>query len=160
MAEIIFHPIGVIHSPFLEVRGTPIQSVSGKEIKGTVELYHKYVEGLKDLDGFTYIILLYFFHLVEGYSLLVSPYLDEEKHGMFSTRIPSRPNPIGLSIVRLNEIKGNTLFIEDLDIIDGTLLLDIKPYVPEFDVRTNCNIGWLTDKISKVNVAKSDGRLK
>ena len=160
MSEIVFHPIGVIHSPFSEPAGTPIQPTAGTGVEGRVELYREYVGGLKDLDGFSHIILLYHCHLTRGYSLLVQPYMDGNKRGMFATRIPSRPNSIGLSIVRLTEIDENVLHIQDLDIVDGTPLLDIKPYVPEFDGREGCRIGWLSDKIQGLPTVRSDGRLR
>jgi len=160
MSKIVFYPIGVIHSPFNEPIGTPIQPTAGIGVEGKVELYGEYVEGLKDLDGFSHVILLYHCHLTRGYNLLVQPYMDKHKRGMFATRIPSRPNPIGLSIVRLIGIDGNILHIQDMDIINGTPLLDIKPYVPEFDSRGGCRIGWLSTKVKDIPTAKSDGRLK
>ena len=120
----------------------------------------EYTGGLKDLEGFSYLIILYHFHLTQGYSLHVQPYLDIERHGVFATRIPGRPNPIGLSIVQLMGIKKNILYIQDVDIVDGTPLLDIKPYVPAFDMRDSARIGWLSEKVQNVEVTKSNGRLK
>lgn len=160
MSEINYRPIGVIRTPFKEPKGTPIQPTGAEGVRGSVHLNSDYCEGLKDLDGFSHLILLYHFHLAEGYSLLVRPYLDKNLHGVFATRIPGRPNPIGLSIVRLVGVDGCTLHIEDVDIIDGTPLLDIKPYVPAFDMRETDRIGWLTGRSRNVRSTKSDGRLK
>jgi len=160
MSEITYRPIGVIRTPFKEPKGTPIQPTGATGIKGTVQVEPEYREGLKDIDGFSHLILLYHFHLTEGYSLRVQPYLDKERHGMFATRIPGRPNPIGLSVVRLVGVEGCTLHIEDVDIIDGTPLLDIKPYVPAFDMRETDQIGWLAGRSKNVRHTKSDGRLR
>jgi len=160
MSKITYRPIGEIRTPFKEPKGTPIQPTGAVGVRGSVHIDPKYREGLKDLEGFSHLILLYHFHLTEGYSLHVRPYLDTEKRGMFSTRIPGRPNPIGLSIVRLVGVEGCTLHIEDVDIIDGTPLLDIKPYVPAFDMRETDQIGWLTGRSRNVRSTKSDGRLK
>ena len=160
MSEINYHPIGVIRTPFKEPKGTPIQPTGAEGVTGSVHLNPDYCGGLKDLDGFSHLILLYHFHLAEGYSLLVRPYLDKDLHGVFATRIPGRPNPIGLSIVRLVSVEGCILHIEDVDIIDGTPLLDIKPYVPAFDHRETKSIGWLTERSHNVRSTKSDGRLK
>ena len=136
----------------------PIQPSGAKGIKGTVELMPEYAEGLQDLEGFSHVILIYHLHLSTGFSLKVKPFLDDQLRGVFATRAPQRPNPIGLSVVRLKEIKGNILHIEDIDIVDGTPLLDIKPYVPEFDVQETVRIGWLSEKIGKASRERSDGR--
>jgi len=136
----------------------PIQPAGAKGIAGTVEIDRGYGEWLADLDGFSHIILIYHFHLSEGYSLLVKPFLDENLRGVFSTRAPRRPNPIGLSVVRLIKIEGSTLHIENIDIADGTPLLDIKPYVPDLDGVIAERTGWLSGKAGKVREAKADGR--
>mgnify|MGYP000079451921 CR=1 FL=1 len=154
-----YRPIGIIHSPFKSPRGTPIQPMAAYNVKGTVEIFPEYAEGLKDLDGFSHIILIYHFHLVRGFQLLVKPYMDDNFHGIFATRAPVRPNPIGLSVVRLDKIEGNILYIRDIDIVDGTPLLDIKPYVPEFDVRRDViRSGWLERNIKKLSQTKDNGR--
>jgi tRNA-Thr(GGU) m(6)t(6)A37 methyltransferase TsaA len=158
MSEVRYKPIGVVHSPFKKPQNVPIQAAISKGIKGTVEVARRYVEGLKDLEGFSHIILIVHFHKSKAYSLLVKPYLDENLRGLFSTRAPSRPNPIGISIVRLTKIEDNILYIEDLDIIDGTPLLDIKPYVPNFDQRKKVRIGWLRNKIERISIISDDGR--
>lgn len=158
MKEIKYKPIGTIHSPFKKPEGIPIQSIAAKDIGGKVEIFPEYTEGLKDLEGFSHIILIYHFHLARKASLNVKPFMDEQIRGVFSTRSPSRPNPIGISIVRLVKIEGNILHIRDVDIVDGTPLLDIKPYVPEFDVRKVDSIGWLEKNVHKLPVSKDDGR--
>ncbi len=140
--EIELHPIGVIHSPFNDKGQTPIQP-SRSDAVGTVEVLPEYVEGLKDLDGFSHIMLFYVFHKSSGYSLTVTPFLDTQPRGLFATRYPARPNPIGFSIVHLLKIEGNLIEVDGIDVLDGTPLLDIKPYVPEFDVRANARAGWL-----------------
>jgi tRNA (adenine37-N6)-methyltransferase len=139
--KFVMQEIGVIHSPFTEKSQTPIQA-SRSQAKGTVEVYLEYAEGLQDIEGHSHIFLIYAFHESSGYSLLVKPFLDDRLHGLFATRYPYRPNPIGLSIVRLLEKEDNVLRIEGVDMLDGTPLLDIKPYVPEFDLRTDTRVGW------------------
>ena len=156
--SIKYKPIGFIHTPFKEPKGVPIQPVAGEDIEGKVEILPDYVEGLKDLEGFSHIILIYHLHLSKKPSLLVKPYMDEKLRGVFATRAPSRPNPIGLSIVRLVKIKGNMVYIKDVDIVDGTPLLDIKPYVPEFDLREVNRIGWLEKNIYKLPSSRDNGR--
>lgn len=158
MDEIKYKPIGVIHSPFKEPRGTPIQPAGAKNIDGTVELFPEYAEGLKDLEGFSHIILIYHFHLSRKASLKVRPYMDSEVHGVFAMRGPSRPNPVGISVVHLIRIEENILYIQDIEVVDGTPLLDIKPYVPEFDIRKVEKIGWLEKNVHKLSKTKDDER--
>jgi tRNA (adenine37-N6)-methyltransferase len=158
MSEIIYKPIGIIHSPFKNPEGTPIQTSGGENIKGTVELFPEYTRGLKDLEGFSHIILIYHFHLSKGAKLLAKPYMDDEERGIFAIRGQGRPNPVGISVTRLIRIEKNILYIKDIDIIDGTPLLDIKPYVPEFDVKDAEKTGWLKDKVGKLPESKDDGR--
>ena len=158
--EISYRPIGVIHSPFTEIEGMPIQPTGASGIRGTVEVYPEFVEGLKDLEGFSHIILLYHFHRVRGAKLVVTPFMDSQPHGVFATRAPKRPNPIGLSIVRLLGIEQNVLHIENVDILDGTPLLDIKPYVPEFDQHRADRVGWLEQAKGRVQSRRSDGRFR
>lgn len=160
MKEITYKPIGIIHSPFKEVTGMPIQPSGAEGIAGTIEIEPRYVNGLKDLEGFSHIFLIYHFHLAEGYSLQVKPFMDDNLHGIFSTRAPRRPNPIGISVVRLVKIEGNTLHIEGIDVVDETPLLDIKPYAPEFDVRRAERIGWLSKKAGMVHEARADERFR
>jgi tRNA (adenine37-N6)-methyltransferase len=146
--EIPMITIGVIHSPFIEKSEVPIQA-SRSKAKGLVEIHPEYADGLLDLEGFSHIFLLYVFHESSGYSLVVKPFLDDQTHGLFATRYPYRPNPIGLSVVRLIGRKGNTLEVEGVDVLDGTPLLDIKPYVPEFDDRPNPRTGWYESRTSQ-----------
>jgi len=150
--------IGIIHTPFQQKTGMPIQPGGAAGIKGTIEIDPAFSVGLQDLDGFSHIYLIYHFHKSEGFELITTPFLDKEPRGVFATRAPKRPNPIGISIVKLIRIEGNILHIENADMLDGTPLLDIKPYVPEFDAPENCRIGWLEDKQSDINSAKSDER--
>lgn len=156
--QIRYKPIGLIHSPFRSPHGTPIQPKAAKGLRGKVIVWEEYKEGLKDLEGFSHIILIYHFHLIQGYSLLVRPFMDDAYHGVFATRAPKRPNPIGISVVRLIRVKDNTLEVEDIDVVDGTPLLDIKPYVPDFDIREVERYGWLEQVIHKLSRMKDDGR--
>ncbi len=158
--KIEYRPIGVVHSPFAELSGMPIQPSRAKDVAGTVELFPEFHEGLKDLDGFSHIILLYHFHMVTGYRLQVVPFLDTEIRGLFATRAPKRPNPIGLSVVRLEDIQGSVLSVLDLDILNGTPVLDIKPYVTEFDERRDVRIGWLEAARRQDRKTLSDDRFK
>ena len=158
--EIRYRPIGIIRSPFREPKGTPIQPSAASGVEGTVEVFLRYADGLKDLDGFSHIILLYHFHLSREPSLEVKPYMDEQLHGVFATRAPSRPNPIGMSVVRLVEREGNVLHVRNVDIVDKTSLLDIKPYVPDFDVTNVEKMGWLEESVHKLDTSKDDGRFR
>ncbi|MBU1932152.1 tRNA (N6-threonylcarbamoyladenosine(37)-N6)-methyltransferase TrmO [Patescibacteria group bacterium] len=158
MREIRFMPIGIIHSPFKDIKGMPIQTSGAKGVRGSVEIEPEYGDGLKDIEGFAHIILIYHFHLSRGYLLEVKPFLDENLRGVFATRAPKRPNPIGLSVVRLLKVEGGTIQIEDVDIVDGTPLLDIKPYVPEFDIKRAGQIGWLSKRAERADKMRADGR--
>ena len=141
--KIEYEPIGVIHSPFQEKAGTPIQPSRAKETRGEVEVFPQFADGLCDLDGFSHIILLCHFHRSRDYKMKVVPFLDTQERGLFATRAPNRPNPIGLSVVAVVEIKWNVIIVENLDLLDGTPVLDIKPYVGEFDSRAGARFGWL-----------------
>ncbi len=160
MKRITYSPIGIIRSPFRDIEGMPIQPLAAKGVAGTVELAPQYVAGLKDLEGFSHLILLYHFHLSEGYSLEVKPFLDDCPHGVFATRAPKRPNAIGLSIVRLIRIDQGILHIEDVDVVDGTPLLDIKPYVPTFDAHRTEKIGWFAGRLEQAEAVRADGRFR
>jgi tRNA-Thr(GGU) m(6)t(6)A37 methyltransferase TsaA len=153
-----YTPIGIIHSPYKKPRGTPIQSIAAQGNTGKVEVFLEYSEGLEDLNGFSHLVLVYDFHLVRKPSMKVKPFLDDNTHGVFSTRAPNRPNSIGISVVKLEKIEKNILYIKELDIVDGTPLLDIKPYVPEFDHRDTIKIGWLENKIERLSKKEDDGR--
>ncbi len=156
--KIEYESIGIIHSPFKEPEGAPIQPSRAKNAAGTVEVFEEFVEGLSDLDGFSHIILLCHLHKTGKYRLKVVPFLDTQLRGLFATRAPSRPNPIGLSVVKLLGIEGNTLAIQGVDLLEGTPVLDIKPYVGEFDDRGQSREGWLEHARGKTNVA--DDRFK
>jgi len=155
---IVYKPIGIIHTPFKEPKGTPIQPIGAKGVKGFVEIFPEYVEGLEGLEEFSHIILIYHFHLVKKCLLKVKPYMRNRLVGIFATRAPPRPNPIGISVVRLLKVERNILHICDVDIVDGTPLLDIKPYVPAFDHREVESIGWLEGVVNKVTITRDDGR--
>lgn len=157
-STIHFHPIGIIHSPFRERKGMPIQPNGAGKVKGTVCLFPEFKDGLDDLSGFSHILLLYFFHMSSGYSLKVVPFLDDVERGLFSTRAPRRPNGIGLSVVELVSVENEILHIQGVDILDGTPLLDIKPYVPVFDTPAVCRTGWLEKRAKKAPDTISDSR--
>ena len=158
--SINFEPIGIIHSPFQALEDMPIQPTSEASKPGVVEIYPQFVEGLKDLDGFSHIYLIYYLHRTARYKLTVTPFLDTQPRGLFATRAPSRPNPIGLSLVQLERIEGNLLHIARLDILDQTPLLDIKPYIPKFEPHEQVQIGWVARTRNQVRTRKSDGRFK
>ncbi|MHC4167098.1 MAG: tRNA (N6-threonylcarbamoyladenosine(37)-N6)-methyltransferase TrmO [Planctomycetota bacterium] len=140
-------PIGRIHTPFHSKSDTPIQPFRSRAV-GRVEVFAEYAEGLSDTEGFSHLILLYGFHKSTGYQLKVKPFLDNQLRGLFATRYPARPNQIGLSVVKLLRREGNVLFTEGIDVLDGTPLLDIKPYVPDFEPDEPIRIGWLEGKIA------------
>ena len=153
-----FTPIGTIHSPFTEPAGMPIQPAGAAGVRGTIVIDEKFRAGLRDLDGFSRIILIYAFHRSQGYELEVIPFLDTVPHGIFATRAPRRPNAIGLSIVRLISVNDGELVIEGVDVVDGTPLLDIKPYVPEFDCHPEEKSGWFAGCGERVCNARADER--
>jgi len=156
--DIVYHPIGILHTPFHDLRDMPIQPTGTASAPGTAEIFPEYADGLKDLDGFSHVILLFHLHQVREAKLRVVPFLDSEPRGVFATRTPSRPNPIGLSIVRLLRVDGCTLHLGNLDTLDGTPLLDLKPYVPGFDRPARARAGWLQAKQKGVKRRRSDER--
>ncbi|MGD8227878.1 MAG: tRNA (N6-threonylcarbamoyladenosine(37)-N6)-methyltransferase TrmO [Desulfobacteraceae bacterium] len=158
--RIEYRQIGTIHTPFKSIEGMPIQPAGAELVSGTVEVDPEYSEGLKDLDGFSHIILIYHFHKVAESKMIVTPFMDDQPRGVFATRAPKRPNPIGISVVRLLEIEGSTLKVENVDILDGTPLIDIKPYVPDFDQHPADRMGWLEHAKEGVKGKKSDGRFR
>ena len=151
-------PIGIIHTPFTKPEGMPIQPAGAAGVHGTVEVFEEYHAGLKDLDGFSHIILLYHFHRSQGFNLQIVPFMDTQFRGLFATRAPKRPNPIGLSIVQLESIKNGVLHVQNVDILDGTPLLDIKPYVPDFDSHMEIRTGWLEEARKTVQNRQADKR--
>ena len=158
MTLIRYRPIGIIHSPFKTPEGTPIQPTGAKDVEGSIEIFPEYTAGLDDLTGFSHIFLIYHFHLSKKFSLKVTPFLDNRQRGLFATRAPSRPNPIGLSVVRLVDITDGTLMVKDIDVVNGTPLLDVKPYVPGFDVRKVDRIGWIGQRSREIEGTVDDGR--
>lgn len=155
---ILLHPIGTISSPFHDLAGTPIQPRAALGVKGQVILDPSYKDGLMDLEGFSHIILIYYFHRSGEGDLIVKPFLDDQKHGVFATRAPRRPNSIGISVVKLIRIQGNILEVENVDILDDTPLLDIKPYIPDFDHTEDVRIGWLENRKDKIPGKQADER--
>jgi tRNA-Thr(GGU) m(6)t(6)A37 methyltransferase TsaA len=158
MEPISYTPIGVVHSPFSTLEGMPLQTIAARGVRGSVEIEPAFCDGLRDLEGFSYVVLLTHLHLMSGFALEVTPYLDDQTHGIFATRSPRRPNPLGLSVVRLIAVEGSTLVIEDVDVLDGTPLLDLKPYVPAFDARSTDRIGWFANRLDRVHTTRSDKR--
>ncbi len=158
--NIEYSPIGTIHSPFAQPTDMPIQPTGALGVQGTIEVLEAFREGLKDLDGFSHLILLYHFHQSSGFNLQPVPFLDREPRGLFATRAPKRPNSIGLSVVRLDKIEGGLLSITNVDILDGTPLLDIKPYVPAFDTPNDVRTGWFENVASAVSNHRSDNRFQ
>ena len=155
-----YRSIGIIHTPFPEPNGVPIQPAGGVGVRATVEVFPEFRDGLADLDGFSHIILLYHLHKSDGYKLRVVPFMDTVTRGLFATRAPRRPNPIGLSIVQLDKIVDGVLHIRNVDIVDGTPLLDIKPYVTEFDNQPETRTGWLEQVRKTVSERRSDNRFE
>jgi len=158
MEPIEYRPIGIIHSPFKTPKGSPIQPSAARGTEGSVEILAEFAEGLQDLAGFSHIFLIYHFHLSKKFTLRVKPFLDDKQRGLFATRAPSRPNAIGISVVRLIKIESGNLYIQDIDVVDGTPLLDIKPYVPAFDAHPADKIGWIENKTGKMQGVVDDGR--
>ena len=145
MDKIIYSPVGIIHTKFHDKKDAPIQGVFAKDARGEIEIFKQYADGLEDIEGFSHLILIYHFHRSDGHSLISTPFLDDESHGIFSIRHFNRPNPVGLSIVKLENVNENILEISEVDILDGTPLLDLKPFVPFFDHRDNAKTGWLSN---------------
>jgi len=150
--------IGIIETPFNDLKGMPIQPSGAAEVCGTVIVKKEYEQGLNDIEGFSHIILLYHFHQSQGYNLMVTPFMDDKKRGVFSTRAPRRPNPIGLSIVQLVKREKNKISIKGIDVLNGTPLIDIKPYVPGFDAKEVTSLGWLDKNYQNAKSLKSDDR--
>ncbi|EJO5347638.1 tRNA (N6-threonylcarbamoyladenosine(37)-N6)-methyltransferase TrmO [Clostridium botulinum] len=159
--NIVLKPIGIIHSKFKDVKSMPVQPTGNNADEGKIEINSEYLEGLKDLDGFSHIMVIYYFHKAEKVELTVKPFLDNNTHGVFATRTPVRPNHIGISIVEIDKVNGNNICVKNIDILDGTPVLDIKPFVPGFDFpKSDIKIGWLTSNIQNVTTKLSDDRFK
>jgi len=153
-----FEQIGVVHSSITSPQNAPIQPKGAKGIKGQVEIFPSFTEGLRDLEGFSHIYLIYHFHLAARTELAVTPFMDTVERGVYATRSPLRPNHIGLSIVCLNSIEDNVLHVEDIDLVAGTPLLDIKPYIQAFDQINESSSGWMQADSSTVANKRSDDR--
>ncbi len=156
--EIVCRPIGVIRTPWKEPAGAPIQPCAAEGARGEVEVFAEYAEGLKDLDGFSHVVLLYHFHGSSGWKPLVRPYMEDVERGVFATRAPRRPNPIGLSVVRLVALRGNVLEVAEVDMLDGTPLLDVKPHVPAFAADGERRYGWLEGRLERARHRRADDR--
>lgn len=146
MSELNIKPIGKIFTPHYTIENTPIQPIASQEKKGHIELLPEYVEGLKDIQGFSHLILLYCFNRMKNYDLQVIPFMDTVRHGIFATRSPKRPNFIGMSIVKLIGVDANIIHIAEVDMLNGTPLIDIKPFFSKFDNRINAKSGWLDNQ--------------
>lgn len=157
---LILRPIGHIETPFHDPKGMPIQPSGAVEVRGRVIVDSLYSEGLDDLEDFSHLILIYHFHRSEGYRLKVTPFMDTAERGLFATRAPRRPNPIGLSVVRLLSRRGRILEVQGIDVLDGTPLLDIKPFVPAFDAPAAERTGWLESNSHKARALRSDDRFQ
>jgi tRNA-Thr(GGU) m(6)t(6)A37 methyltransferase TsaA len=155
-ASVTFRPIGILRSPHTRAEVTPIQPVYAADCLGRAEILTEFAEGLADIEGFSHLYLLYWLHLAEPLQLRVRPFLQDVEHGVFATRAPCRPNPLGLSLVRLLRREGNVLHLSGVDVIDGTPLLDIKPYAPRYDTVDNPRSGW-TEEVDE-QTAQQRGR--
>ena len=158
--KITYNTIGIVHSPHKSIERIPIQPIGANGIKAEIKIFEEFQEGLKDLEGFSHIIVLYHFHKSKDFKLIVKPFLDKETHGVFATHAPNRPNSIGLSVLRLIKIVRNVIHVENVDILDETPVLDIKPYVSKFDSVEEEKNGWLEKNINKSNMQKSDKRFR
>ncbi|MBF0378180.1 MAG: tRNA (N6-threonylcarbamoyladenosine(37)-N6)-methyltransferase TrmO [Desulfamplus sp.] len=152
--------IGIIHSPFKSIEDMPIQPKGAVGIEGTLHINEDYIEGLKDLDGFSHIYIIYLFHKANKTSLTVVPFMDTSERGVFATRSPLRPNHIGLSIVELIKIEESIITIRGVDVLDQTPLLDIKPYIANFDSVTQSSSGWMRANVDEISKKRSDDRFK
>jgi tRNA (adenine37-N6)-methyltransferase len=160
MPDITYQPIGIVHSPFINPEGTPIQPAAAKNTEAVIEIFSEFSEGLLDLENFSHIHVLFHLHLAGKKELTVVPFLDTVPHGVFATRSPGRPNSIGISVVCLDRIEGNKLYVRNIDILDGSPVLDIKPYVPQFDIFETTKSGWFENKLNNLENKKDDGRFK
>ncbi len=152
--EIKLKPIGIIHTPYKEPKGMPIQGKFEKGVTGHVKLFPEYIKGLKDIEGFSHIILIYYFDRSKEEKLITRPFLEDEEHGIFAIRSPHRPNHIGFSVVKVEEVNDDTVIFSEVDTLDGTPLLDIKPYVSHFDLRKNIRNGWIEKHFKSGKIPK------
>lgn len=160
MKSYSFKPIGILRTPYSNIQDMPIQPTGAEGVIGSLILEPEYVPGIKDLDGFSHLLLIYVFHQAGQPQLTVIPFLDQQPHGVFATRAPKRPNPVGLSVVKLISIEENVLTLENVDMLDGSPVIDIKPFVPAFDQPENVRTGWLSARGGEVETKRSDDRFK
>ncbi len=139
-------PVGIIHSPFITKEEAPIQGTFRPDARGEIEVFPEFEEGLKDIELFSHLFLIYVFDRTAPGELIRNTFLDDEPHGVFACRHPSRPNSIGFTVVRLDERIGNRLVVRGVDVLDGTPLIDIKPYIPRFDCFPDASEGWTAGK--------------
>lgn len=156
--NISYSPIGYFRSPFTEIKGMPIQPIGAQDIEGYIEVLPEYSAGLKDLGGFSHVFVLYHLHQIQGYDLMIQPFLDTRRHGVFATRSPKRPNPIGLSVMRLKGVMGVKVFLKGIDVLDRTPVIDIKPYVADFDRCDADRFGWFEGKSGNATHHRSNER--
>jgi len=152
--KIVLKPIGIIYTPYKEPKGMPIQGTFEQGVIGTIRLLPKYRPGLKDVENFSHLILIYYFNRSSQEKLVAKPFIENKKHGIFAIRSPQRPNHIGFSIVKLMGINNNIITFSEVDILDGTPLLDIKPYVKYFDKRNNVKSGWIDKNFKNGKIPK------
>ena len=154
-------PIGVIHTPFHSIENMPIQPIGAAGVEGVIELNAEFTEGLEDLEGFSHLTLIYHLHQVVGYQLKVQPFMDDKSHGVFATRSPKRPNALGISTVKLVRIANNKIWVEGADMLNGTPLIDIKPFFRQTDNRPDAVSGWLDEKDDcMAHTQRSDNRFR
>jgi len=158
-ARLEYSPIGVIRSEHVAAEETPIQPAYARGCKGRAEIFAEYAEGLRDLEGFSHVYLVYHFHAAGRARLIVKPFLQDTERGVFATRAPCRPNPIGLSIVELVRREGAVLYLDGVDVLDGTPLLDIKPYTAKFDLIQTTRNGW-QDEVDEETAHKRGRRMR
>jgi tRNA-Thr(GGU) m(6)t(6)A37 methyltransferase TsaA len=156
--QITYRPIGYFHTPHKETTGMPIQPSGAKGIKGTIKVLPEFREGIRDIEGFSHLIILYHLHEIRGQDLTVIPFLDKNPHGIFATRSPKRPNPLGLSVMSLCGVSEEGIILNNVDVLDGTPVIDIKPYVPDFDVWPADRVGWFEGKSCNATTRRSDDR--
>ena len=156
--EIVYRPIGLVHSLYRKKTGVPIQGSLSEKSQGTAEVFAQFEAGLQDIEGFSHLILIYHMHKVDGVDLVCRHFLQDEDPGIFAVRSPRRPNPIGFSVVRLERREGRMLHISEVDIMDQTPILDIKPWVCHFDTRRDTRSGWFDEALKGVKARDADDR--
>ena len=156
--DISYSPIGYFRSPYTEIKGMPIQPIGAEDVEGYIEVLPEFSGGLQDLEGFSHVFILYHLHRIQGFDLMIQPFLDTKLHGVFATRSPKRPNPIGLSVMQLQEVSGFKVFLRGIDVLDLTPVIDIKPYVADFDRCDANRFGWFEGKSANATHHRSDER--